>query len=380
MFRIKKCDIDTAIIESKEIIQKEAVDFFAHANSPWHALSIDALLSQYDSKKNVGVIFIEPDAEHGYRINPSNFTFSGADESVFFKIASVDQSTIKKIRIGMKSALGYISAYNNYRKSSSRLRVISIGDKYRYPGILASDRGFSENINLHFISSYTNAYAHLDRVHDIRGQDNEKSGINVNQILRTGYDVCSMITREAYFSKSSAERYHLYYPDSDGVLRANSAVVKGYKNVLEEPSRYDDSKLLFVGQPLSERGIISEYVETKAAKAIGNYARERDINVMYKPHPRESGSKKELLEKIGCEVSEVTKSISAERLVSQEKINYIAGYFSTSLIKSSAFYNINTFTTANHIAHHTTNDELANWFKEYLRVSSRYVDPLPLQE
>lgn len=100
----------------------------------------------------------------------------------------------------------------------------------------------------------------------------------------------------------------------------------------------NNSYAIFMGQPLSELGIVNDFDELSVIRKLEQLLNSIGIHLLIKPHPRDSVAKYE-----GLNSQLVNKSIPAEIMMFEDNIKYVISFYSTSALNLSVNVDVKTY-------------------------------------
>jgi hypothetical protein len=158
----------------------------------------------------------------------------------------------------------------------------------------------------------------------------------------------------------------------------NSDVASDYQRVLGENSTNKENKILFVSQPFVEQNMMTESEFEKLIQYTMDHSQQNYEKVLIKPHPRENIDKlsRTIHSKADIDIHIIEQEQAVERLIPTINPEAIIGCTSSSLVKSSVFFDIDAYSTADIASYICKNDNFVQLCSEFLDSVAGIIKPL----
>lgn len=216
-----------------------------------------------------------------------------------------------------------------------------------------------------------------------------KGWLNENKIINSKIsisqkDIVKKMKRQLYIRVMLKKReqliYNTFFKKKGKHLIVNHACIDYLHDVLEKSScLYDyndysiyENKVVICTQPFHDLGQIKENADIEVIKQICGMAKEKNVGVIIKPHPRERDIEKYL--KIGVNV-DVNNLAPLEIIFAglRNKPKAIIGITTTSLVTANVLWGINSFSIVKIIGEKNFNTEVKEDIENFPKLFSKYV-------
>lgn len=340
------------LLSHAQIIEKMKsdtnVNFVAFVRTPWHALGCNAsLLKLKEQEKTLnGLVVLSEDSYNCENplLSADNFK-ALADNEIGFELLyfngnAFSSSVVDNIKIKLQSVF-YLA---NHKKGTRKIYVLNpmqINDifitrlKAAVPDSDIVNIVIDEGLGVYMRSGFNWA---VEQYHNTN---------SMKEFIRFIFDLQK---KKLYVNKSIKRREYINNDiliNNNGKFEENKGIISYYRRVIdcdkvsnEKYSRYSNS-VIISAQLYFEDNQIKNNADLELYKKIISALSERNIGVVFKPHPRDKN-----LSRYDC----LDCFVDTDNTVSQEAIlasldvkpRAVLSFTSTSLVTSSLFYGIKT--------------------------------------
>lgn len=340
------------LLSHAQIIEKMKsdtnVNFVAFVRTPWHALGCNAsLLKLKEQGKTLnGLVVLSEDSYNCENplLSADNFKVLADNEIgfelLYFNGNAFSSSVVDNIKIKLQSVF-YLA---NHKKGTRKIYVLNpmqINDifitrfKQAVPDSDIVNIVIDEGLGVYMRSGFNWA---VEQYHNTN---------SMKEFIRFIFDLQK---KKLYVNKSIKRREYINNDiliNNNGKFEENKGIISYYRRVIdcdkvsnEKYSRYSNS-VIISAQLYFEDNQIKNNADLELYKKIISALSERNIGVVFKPHPRDKN-----LSRYDC----LDCFVDTDNTVSQEAIlasldvkpRAVLSFTSTSLVTSSLFYGIKT--------------------------------------
>lgn len=340
------------LLSHAQIIEKMKsdtnVNFVAFVRTPWHALGCNAsLLKLKEQEKTLnGLVVLSEDSYNCENplLSADNFKVLADNEIgfelLYFNGNAFSSSVVDNIKIKLQSVF-YLA---NHKKGTRKIYVLNpmqINDifitrfKQAVPDSDIVNIVIDEGLGVYMRSGFNWA---VEQYHNTN---------SMKEFIRFIFDLQK---KKLYVNKSIKRREYINNDiliNNNGKFEENKGIISYYRRVIdcdkvsnEKYSRYSNS-VIISAQLYFEDNQIKNNADLELYKKIISALSERNIGVVFKPHPRDKN-----LSRYDC----LDCFVDTDNTVSQEAIlasldvkpRAVLSFTSTSLVTSSLFYGIKT--------------------------------------
>lgn len=347
-----------------ELLRTRKIEFIASAISHWHAIGVEAALSDFVSTGNAveGVIIIKAHSKDGFLLSEDDFPCARTLNVTFVLDAGLH------IRQGYRicKAWDYLEAFlasvqlNMDRKEKTVLRIISpmhvdtlalklfargkIRALYK-PRFVVTDEG----IGTYFSRRVWNEATRLDRPAELIRPGGNMRYLR-GQLIRFIAEQVFPVERHTLFRRTRTGLAPI-----EEVVRAYQRALSMYVQEVVPKIGMKHPYAMVITSPLSEYQRASLRTEREALGEIIRVLWNLGLGVMVKPHPREDGLKySHVMDQPKAKGSLVLlkKNQPVERLYASIQPDCVIGYGSTGLITATTLFKIPAFDATRILSHH----------------------------
>lgn len=340
------------LLSHAQIIEKMKsdtnVNFVAFVRTPWHALGCNASLLKLKEQEKTfnGLVVLSEDSYNCENplLSADNFK-ALADNEIGFELLyfngnAFSSSVVDNIKIKLQSVF-YLA---NHKKGTRKIYVLNpmqINDifitrfKQAVPDSDIVNIVIDEGLGVYMRSGFNWA---VEQYHNTN---------SMKEFIRFIFDLQK---KKLYVNKSIKRREYINNDiliNNNGKFEENKGIISYYRRVIdcdkvsnEKYSRYSNS-VIISAQLYFEDNQIKNNADLELYKKIISALSERNIGVVFKPHPRDKN-----LSRYDC----LDCFVDTDNTVSQEAIlasldvkpRAVLSFTSTSLVTSSLFYGIKT--------------------------------------
>lgn len=400
-------------ISIEENIINEGIDFIAIASTQWHAVCVDSAiysLKERLNKKPCGIILVSRYGAN-FRISKDDFSAEEFSEIKFITIGDEEKSLFERVFSFFKDHVKLLFKIRNIRKYSEKsvtnenLRKSLTNNKKTQNDDFSSLKTNYSKKNLFLISpvapfnrlllyfnkeiskKYKAVFicddgglgAYMPKSFTKASNEASKDSSSLKLfIMEKGLSFDKKI-RNSYIPYVEVVRRNLFVIGTykEQKLIPNKEILESYKSVLKIRNynkniakKINKKSVLIITQPYSEMGFVNDLDEFKVINQVVSYLKNKKINIILKPHPRESSRKYEKLEK---DVTILDNSFSIEEILPSLDLFSVIGFTSSALINAKIFYNIPSISLADLICKYSNDEALLFSSKELKKLTNDFI-------
>lgn len=327
-----------------DMVVKKDYNYIALLVTPWHVQSFEAakLVIERETQKVIqGICLICAHSKTGYCVQDNNFTYKTGDNSNEFFYLEREEKYF--------SFFGKILYCFDIKKEKTPFYVfLPYEPSYIVQAQINYIYNYKRKIVAVIIDEGLAIYFRSKNRWGLEAKRNGATSVQLLKIYMRDHILIKILNRFLRLN-SRLINCNLLMSDAEGNLVASQEMVGHYKQIIKKSvsrlnvkiAEVQNKYILINTQPLDLNG----EQEIRLLEKVINVLKEYGYQVVLKPHPRENDIKKYNTLNISIDHnSRYSQEVILES--TNNKPDYIIGYYSTSLITAKLFYDISALSIA----------------------------------